>query len=397
MKYLFSLLLLMAMCQLQAQKPQYKKAFKKAEKQTEILVAQTAKADKGPKGDLVSPRTVHEGKLVLSNSPYWTSGFFPGTLWYLYEFSKDAAWLEAAKKHTAFIEKEQHNTSTHDLGFMIYCSFGNGYRLTNDAVYRDVIIQAAKSLSKRFHPGAGTIRSWDHNRDKWEYPVIIDNMMNLELLFAATRFSGDSTFYKIAVTHADNTLKNHFRPDFSSFHVVDYDVKTGGVRNRHTHQGYSHESSWARGQAWALYGYVLCYRETGNDAYLKQAEGIANYILNHNSMPKDLVPYWDYHDPQIPNAPRDASSAAITASALYELSTFSAQQKKYTAAADKMLHSLSKKYTNKKGENWGFILDHSTGNKPRNSEVDAPLSYADYYYLEALLRSKQMKGTRTLK
>lgn len=377
-----------------AQKPNVKKAFNHAEKQAEILLAATEKADKGKSGDLVSPKTVEEGKLVLTNSSNWVSGFFPGVLWYLYEHTKNGTWLEAAKKHTAFIEKEKNNTGTHDLGFMIYCSFGNGYRLTQDTLYRDVIIKAAKSLSSRFHPVTGVIRSWDHSRDKWEYPVIIDNMMNLELLFAATKLTGDSSFYKIAVTHADNTLKNHFRPDYSSFHVVDYDSRTGAVRNRHTHQGYSHESSWARGQAWALYGYILCYRETGNKIYLAHAEGIANYVLNNPAIPKDGVPYWDYHDPKIPDAPKDASAAAITASALYELNVYTGKNDYYRKAADKIMHSLSKKYTSKKGTNWGFILDHSTGNKLRNSEVDVPLSYADYYYLEALLRSTQMKGRR---
>ncbi|RYZ45217.1 MAG: glucuronyl hydrolase, partial [Chitinophagaceae bacterium] len=253
---IYSLFLLCWVGVLQAQKPNFKKAFKNAEKQTKILLAAVEKADKGKLGDLVSPKTVEEGKLVLSNSSNWISGFFPGVLWYQYEHTKNTTWLEAAKKHTAFIEKEKNNSGTHDLGFMIYCSFGNGYRLTQDTMYRDVIVQAAKSLSTRFHPVTGVIRSWDHSRDKWEYPVIIDNMMNLELLFAATKLTGDSSFYKIAVTHANNTLKNHFRSDYSSFHVVDYDIRTGAVRNRHTHQGYNHESSWARGQAWALYGYI---------------------------------------------------------------------------------------------------------------------------------------------
>ncbi|RYY64124.1 MAG: glucuronyl hydrolase, partial [Chitinophagaceae bacterium] len=321
-RFICSLFLLCWVSVLQAQRPNVKKAFNHAEKQTEFLLAATEKADKGKSGDLVSPKTVEEGGLVLTNSSNWVSGFFPGVLWYLYEYTKDAVWLEAAKKHTGFLEKEKYNSRTHDLGFMIYCSYGNGFRLTQDTIYSDVIVQAAKSLSTRFNPITGVIRSWDHSRDKWEYPVIIDNMMNLELLFAATKLTGDSSFYKIAVTHADNTLKNHFRPDYSSFHVVDYDSRTGAVRNRHTHQGYSHESSWARGQAWALYGYILCYRETGNKTYLANAEGIANYVLNNPAIPKDGVPYWDYHDPKIPDAPKDASAAAITASALYELNIY---------------------------------------------------------------------------
>lgn len=391
MKICLTIFLCITISLVQAQKPAYKKAFKQAEKQTKILVAETEKADKGPKQTLLLPRTIDNGQLVLTNTSSWTSGFFPGVLWFMYEHNKSDNWLTEAKKYTALIEKEQFNTGTHDLGFMIYCSFGNGFRLTGNEAYKKVIIQAAQSLSKRFNPLPGVIRSWDHNRDKWEYPVIIDNMMNLELLFEATKMSGDSSFYKIAITHADNTLKNHFRPDFSSYHVVDYDVSTGAVRKKQTHQGYSDASAWARGQAWALYGYVLCYRETKNERYLKQAEGIANFILNHPKMPADLVPYWDYDDPAIPDAPRDASAAAITASALYELSNYSRQAKQYIPAADKMLHSLYTRYTNKPGHNRGFILDHSTGHKPNNSEVDVPINYADYYYLEALNRSRNVK------
>jgi len=275
---------------------------------------------------------------------------------------------------------------THDTGFKIYCSFGNGYRITNKEEYKDVIVQTAKTLSKRYNPEVGAIRSWDHNTDKWDYPVIIDNMMNLELLFAATRFSGDSTYYNIAVDHANTTLKNHFREDYSSFHVIDYNPETGEIQNRNTHQGYSDESAWARGQAWGLYGYVFSYRETHNKRYLAQAENIADFILNHPKLPKDMVPYWDFDAPDLDSEPRDVSAAAIIASALYELITFSSGKKKYRQAADRILSSLSTKYTSPKGDNKGFILQNSTGHKPHNSEVDVPLNYADYYYLEALHR-----------
>jgi uncharacterized protein YyaL (SSP411 family) len=269
---------------------------------------------------------------------------------------------------------------------MIYCPFGNGYRVTKDTAYKSVIIQAAKSLSTRFNPTAGVIRSWDHSGTKWDYPVIIDNMMNLELLFEATKFTGDSSFYNIAITHADNTIKNHYRPDFSSYHVVDYDVNKGGVIKKTTAQGYANESSWARGQAWGLYGYTLMFRYTKNHKYLAQADAIANYILNNKSTPSDGIPYWDYNDPKIPNAPRDASAAAITSSAFYELAKYSKNAKNYKAAADKILRSLSTAYISKIGNNYGFILEHSTGHHPNNSEIDVPINYADYYYIEALRR-----------
>ncbi len=333
-------------------------------------------------------------KLVASRD--WTSGFFPGELWFLNEYTGKEQWKSKAQAFTAKMEREKTNGVTHDMGFKIYCSYGTGYRLTNDPAYRDIIIQSAKTLSTRFRPITGTIRSWDHSGDKWAYPVIIDNMMNLELLFAATQLTGDSSFYKIAVTHANTTMKNHFRPDYSSYHVVEYDTLTGKVVKRNTHQGYAHESAWSRGQAWGLYGYTMCYRFTKDIKYLEQAEKIAAFILNHPNMPKDLVPYWDYNAPNIPNEERDASAAAVLASGLYELSLYSKNSKYYKATADKIVESLTNHYRSPVGENKGFILLHSTGSKPGKSEVDVPLSYADYYYLEALLRSKKLKEKKSL-
>jgi unsaturated chondroitin disaccharide hydrolase len=342
------------------------------------------------KPQLVSPRSLTaEGNLVLVPSKDWTSGFFPGVLWLLFELTGNKNWEEKARVFTSNIEEEKMNGKTHDMGFKINCSFGAGYRLTNDTKYKEVIIQSAKTLSTRFNPVVGCIRSWDHNTDKWEYPVIIDNMMNLELLFAATRLTGDSSFFKIAVSHANTTMKNHFRKDFSTYHVIDYDTLTGRVLSRSTHQGYSDESAWARGQAWGLYGYTMCYRETRDPKYLQQAEDIAGFILNHPNMPKDMVPYWDFNAPNIPNEPRDASAAAIIASALSELSALSKNRTFYRKKADLIIESLTEDYRSPIGKNRGFILIHSTGAKPMDSEVDVPLIYADYYYLEALLRSKK--------
>jgi rhamnogalacturonyl hydrolase YesR len=378
-----------------SQKINIPKIIADAEAQTKVMLNEIPKA-KGNNASLVSPQTIRDGQLKLVASNGWTSGFFPGQLWFLYEFTGKKEWESEARKFTANIEKEKFNGGTHDMGFKIYCSFGNGYRLTKDPHYKEVIIQSAKTLSTRFNAKAGVIRSWDHNKDKWDYPVIIDNMMNLELLFEATKLTGDSSFYNIAVSHANTTMKNHFRPDYSSFHVVDYDTATGKVIKKTTHQGYSNESAWARGQAWGLYGYVMCYRETKNKAYLQQAEHIASFILNNPHMPADLVPYWDFDAPNIPNEPRDASAAAITASALYELSTYEKSNKTYKLTADKIMRSLTNNYRSPIGDNKGFILLHSTGNKPSNSEVDVPISYADYYYLEALLRKKKLDQKKKL-
>lgn len=342
----------------------------------------------------VSPRTLKDGNLVLVPSSDWTSGFFPGILWYLYEATGDVEWRDKARTFTTFIEQEQWNGKTHDMGFKIYCSVGNGYRLTGDTTYRSIIIQSAKTLSGRFKPAAGILRSWDHSRDKWDCPVIIDNLMNLELLFEATKLTGDSSFYEIAKSHAITTMKNHYRDDYSSYHVLDYDTVTGAVVKKNTHQGYSHESAWSRGQAWGLYGYTMCYRETGDRIFLEHAEKIASFLLNHTNLPKDLVPYWDFDAPGIPNEPRDASAAAVMASAFYELSTY-VPTSAYRETADRIMESLMKHYLSPVGDNRGFILLHSTGSKPSNSEVDVPLIYADYYFIEALMRKEKLQPNFT--
>lgn len=335
---------------------------------------------------LLFPRTTApNGQLKTVHSPDWTSGFYAGNLWYMYDYTKDKKWEQAARRWTAGLEKEKFNTHTHDLGFMLYCSFGNGYRLTHDPAYKEIMLQGAKSLSTRFNKEVGCIRSWDHG--KWQFPVIIDNMMNLELLFWATKVSGDSSFYHIAVTHANTTMKNHFRKDNSSYHVVDYDSLTGKVLGRVTAQGYADESAWARGQAWALYGYTVTYRETKDKRYLQLAIKIADFILNNPDLPKDKIPYWDYNAPGKENQERDASAGAITASALLELSKYTASGKVYFDAAKQMLTSLSSDaYTAKVGANNHFILMHSVGHKPGGSEINVPIVYADYYYIEALLR-----------
>jgi len=372
----------------QAQPVKLSQVFSDAEKQTFVMCTNVDDT-KEPNTDLVSPRTVVNGQLKLVPAKDWTSGFFAGQLWMIYKITHKPGWKSKAEKFTSLEEKEKLNGGTHDMGFKIYCSYGTGYQITKDPAYKEVIIQSAKTLSTRFNPVVGCIRSWDHHKEQWGYPVIIDNMMNLELLFAATRLTGDSSFFKIAVSHANTTMKNHYRPDYSSYHVVDYDTATGKVVKRQTHQGYADESAWSRGQAWGLYGYTMCFRETKNPAYLKQAEHIAAYILHHPNLPTDKIPYWDFNAPGIPNEPRDASAAAVLASGLYELAKYSANKKEYLSVANTILQNLTKSYRSPIGDNKGFILLHSTGSKPANSEVDVPLNYADYYYLEALLRSKK--------
>jgi unsaturated chondroitin disaccharide hydrolase len=330
-----------------------------------------------------------DGSYRGTPSNEWTSGFYPGSLWYMYDYTKDKKWEKAARKWTAGMEKEKFNTRTHDLGFMLYCSFGNGYRLTGDPAYKEIMLKGARSLATRFNEKTGTIKSWDHG--KWQFPVIIDNMMNLEFLFWATKVSGDSSFYKIAVTHANTTMKNHFRPDYSSYHVIDYDTITGKPLSKVTHQGYADESAWARGQAWGLYGYTVAYRETKDKRYLDQAVKIADFFLNHPNLPKDKIPYWDFNVPDITKEERDASAAAIAASGLLELGQYVKNGKTYYTAAEQMLKTLSTPaYLANPGENNYFILMHSVGHKPAKSEINVPIVYADYYYIEGLLRYKKL-------
>lgn len=339
---------------------------------------------------LVTPRTVKpSGELVFIPSRDWCSGFFPGSLWIMHRLTGEEKWKEAAIRYTLPLEPEKLNGGTHDMGFKMMCSFGEGWKVTGDSLYRDILIQSAKTLITRFSPVIGAIRSWDHNSDKWQYPVIIDNMMNLELLYWATKQTGDTTYASIANRHAFTTIANHFRDDHSSYHVVDYDTLIGAPLQKHTHQGLSHESAWARGQAWGLYGFTMAYRETGIEAFLTQAEKIAEFYLNHPRLPEDLVPLWDF-DAEGENEPRDVSAAAITASALFELAGFlPASADKYREKANAILSSIATGYLSEPGASHGFILQHATGHKPANSEVDVPLNYADYYFLEALERQKK--------
>nr|WP_294904518.1 glycoside hydrolase family 88 protein [uncultured Lacibacter sp.] len=358
-----------------------KQLFADAEKQLELMYSEAIANRQERK---IFPRTVEHDSIRLVVSNDWTSGFFPGMLWMMYEYTKKPEWRTKAEEFTALMEREPKNRNSHDVGFKVYNSYGNGYRLTKNEAYKEQVLQGAATLATRFNAKVGCIRSWDFG--KWQYPVIIDNMMNLELLFAATRLSGDSTYYKIAVSHANTTLKNHFRNDHSSFHVMDYDTITGKAIAGSTHQGYADASAWARGQAWALYGYTMCYRETKDPAYLKQAENVAAFLMKHPALPVDKIPYWDFNLPTTSGEPRDASAAAIIASALYELKNYSTGKKQYKVFADKIMSNLAKKYRAAAGTAKGYILLHSTGNKPFNGEIDVPLIYADYYFLEALLR-----------
>jgi len=343
------------------------------------------------------PKTIKpNGEFETSDQRWWTSGFFPGQLWYMYEYSGDENIKNLAHQYSLRVANQQYTTDNHDVGFMIFCSFGNGYRLTKNEDYLSVIENASKSLCTRFNPITGCTRSWDRGawNKRWQYAVIIDNMMNLELLMWAAQEFKNPEFEKVALSHANTTMKNHFRPDGSSYHVISYDTITGEPHAKNTAQGYSDSSAWARGQAWGLYGYSMMYRMTGKKEYLEKAKTIANFIINHPNLPEDKIPYWDFNAPDIPNAKRDVSAGAITCSALLELSGFVDKKlsNQYLDVAKKQLSAMcNKPYLANLGENGNFILKHSVGHLPNKSEVDVPLTYADYYFVEALIRYKNLK------
>jgi unsaturated chondroitin disaccharide hydrolase len=357
--------------------------FKFAEQQYLYMASQNPEPDKMPQSF-----DEKSGKFDARDITWWCSGFYPGSLWYIYEQTQNPEIRKEAERSLKVIEPNQHFTGNHDLGFMIYCSFGNAYRLTANQDYKKIIFNASEALSTRYRPSIKSIQSWNKN-DYFNCPVIIDNMMNLEMMLWATQKGADKKYWDISVTHANTTIKEHFRSDYSSYHIVDYDVEKGKVLRKATWQGAANTSAWARGQAWALYGFVTMYRFTKDVKYLKQAEHIADFILNHPNLPADKIPYWDFDAPLMPKAKRDASAGAIIASALLELGQYSKQKDKYVSAGTIMIKSLaSPAYRAELNTNGGFLLKHSVGALPLNSEIDVPLIYADYYFLEALKRYK---------
>ncbi len=377
-------------------------AFARADVQLRYQLEQVDKQRKEKKVWDLMPRCVErDGGLRTVRVPDWCCGFFSGELWMMYKYSHDPYWRQQAVSNTWPIERVKLHKGSHDLGFMVYNSFGKAWELTGEQSYRDVVVRAAESLASRYDERVGCIRSWSWGTpDRWKFAVIIDNMLNLELLFEASRITGNKKYYNIATSHANTTMRNHFRKDGSSYHVVDYNPDDGSVIKRITHQGLFDESVWSRGQGWGLYGFTMCYRYTRDKAYLQQAQKIAQFWMTQPDMPDDLIPYWDMRDPAIKTGvgpaldggcPRDASAAAVIASALYELAEYSEDNEaaRYRSYADRIMHSLQSAYQPEPLTAQGFLLLHSTGNYPAKDEIDVPINYADYYYLEALHRKKQ--------
>jgi len=344
------------------------------------------------------PRNVLQGEhhwnLVPINIGEWTVGFWPGVLWHDYEATKDKTIKQKAEYYTGLLKPlSEVPAYDHDLGFQMFCSYGNAYRLTGDPAYKEIVLNCADTLATLYNPVVGTILSWPREVEpnNWPHNTIMDNMINLEMLFWASKNGGAKELYDIAVSHADKTMKYQFRPDYSNYHVAVFDTISGDFIKGVTHQGYADNTMWARGQAWAIYGYTMCYRETKEPRYLEFAQNVTDIYLV--DLPEDKVPYWDFSAPGIPDAPRDASSASITASALLELSQYVTDKPKaehYKQAAIQMLESLSSEAYQSRDKNPSFLL-HSTGHWPNGSEIDASIIYADYYYIEALVRLKRLQ------
>ncbi len=349
------------------------------------------------KGPLVPHGFIRKtGKLDMRGIDWWTTGHYPGSLWYLYEATGDEFFKDRALVWTEVLEPNKDNTSHHDTGFIMYCSYGNARRILKTDKYDSILIKTADSLSKRFHPELGLLRSWGNLNDKKKFLVIPDNMMNLELLeFASKAKGGEKRFDTLARSHATITMKNHFRSDGGTYHVLDYDQQTKRVKEIWRGQGASCVTAWSRGQSWAIYGYTMMYRETGDKVYLDFAEKVTDFAINHPNMPEDGVPYWDFGTP---GEERDSSAASIMASGLLELQKYVSPEKakRYRAFAVKQLLALaSPEYFSEGDEIGHWLLKHGVGNKPGNAEIDTPLNYGDYYFLEALLRFKSLTPTTT--
>jgi len=372
------------------QAPDTKKMLDYCIEKTKDTMNSVADADSFPRN--IYPTQTQWNKVNVFD---WTSGFWSGVLWKAYEASGDTSILANARKFTEPLKTVLTvPVDNHDLGFMLFLSFGNGYRMTQDPVYHDILLSAADSLATLFNPKVGTILSWPGMREKmnWPHNTIIDNMINIELLFWASKNGGSQDLYDIAVKHAETCMHTLIRPDYTTFHVAVFDTIDGHFIKGVTHQGYSDSSTWARGQAWAIYGYTMCFRETGKPEFLETAQKLADVFIKR--LPEDEIPYWDFDDPAIPNAPKDASAAAVAASGMLELSGLvknETAQAKYKNAAVALLAKLSTPEYLSEDKNQAFLM-HSTGHKPNGTEIDASIIYADYYYFEALLRLKKMQN-----
>ena len=369
--------------------------FAKSAAHYKALDAAATPLMKNADGKVMVPQGFKRDKkeLDMRKIEWWTSGHYPGSLWYLYEATGDGFFKDRATVWTENLTPIASFKGNHDIGFMMYCSFGNARRILKTEKYDHLLVEAAGTLCLRFEPKLGLIRSWGKVDDRKTFLVIPDNMMNLELLeWAAKSKNGEKRFADVARSHADVTMKNHFRADGGTYHVLNYSQKDLRVQEIRRGQGASCFTAWSRGQSWAIYGYTMMFRETGNKAYLDFAQKVSDFAINHPNMPEDGIPYWDFG---APGEERDSSAGSIMASGLLELAKYVDAEKgaMYRKYAVKQLLSLASPAYFSEGDEIGhFLLKHGVGAKPMDSEIDTPLNYGDYYFLEALLRVRELRG-----
>lgn len=342
------------------------------------------------------PRNIAPGDSLWTLRPAvaeeWCSGFWPGILWLDYEATADSVVLQAARRYTdAMLPIIDQPVYDHDLGFLMFCSCGNAYRITRDEKYKDAILRTADSLATLFNPAVGTMLSWPRNVEMFGgHNTIMDNMINLETLLWAADNGGSAALRDMAIAHARTTMKYHFREDGTCYHVAVYDPQDGHFIRGCTHQGYSDASTWSRGQSWAVYGYTVMYRFTHDPEFLAHAIKVTDAFIDR--LPADHIPYWDFDDPRGEASPRDVSAACVVASALTELIGYVDNEtaKRYVDNLKGIMLSLSSDTYRSQG-NCRSALLHSTGHHPAGSEIDYSIVYADYYYMEALNRFDKIK------
>ncbi|MCK4733831.1 MAG: glycoside hydrolase family 88 protein [Methanophagales archaeon] len=321
------------------------------------------------------PHITENGKWTTTEDGYWTGGFWVGMLLLVYKITGDERYKAEAYNWAKRLENRK-NDKTFDLSFLFYPSFVLGYDITGDRYFRKVALEAAETLSTLFHEKA----SFVYNKiDEKIGRTIIDAMPDLQLLWWAYEETGGERFYEVARTHSMRTVDEFIRDDYSTVHVIDFDLETGELQRKITVQGYSDDSCWSRGQAWAIYGFTLAYKHTRDELFLRTAEKLAEYFIKN--LPEDYVPYWDFNDPK--KELRDSSAAAIASSGLLDLSALSGK-KGFRDVAINILSSLCDNYLCE--EEKDGILKHGCFHKPEEKGADESLIWGDYYFIEAIMK-----------
>jgi unsaturated chondroitin disaccharide hydrolase len=330
-------------------------------------------------------RTKPGGSWLTVGADDWTAGFYAATLWRTYERTHDPAWRQRAETWQAGLARQTSQDST-DLGFKLFDTYGVGYQLTGDESYKRVVLAAADTVAHRYNSKVGMFRVWDKANDQTRFRVNIDALMNQELMFWAGQNGGNPQYADMAKHHALRALQDLVRPDGGTWMVASYDQKTGALLGHSTKQGYATESTWSRGQAWAVYGFTTAYRYTKDPRFLDGARRTADYFVRR--LPPDRVPYWDFDVPNKATAPRDTSASAVVASALVELSGYEtdpAAKQHDTDTARDILTALSSPTYAPRNQTFAAMLQHGTQHYPAGW-ADTGIMFGDYYFVEALGR-----------